>query len=940
MKIKNVFSLLIPFLIIISAHAQESSQTFLSLKDTGVEEFIQQLPEYDGRGTIVLILDTGVDVGVDGLLKTSTGETKIIDVQDFTGQGDFTFYEADTDKKDGGIVFSNSSNGFSVKASQDNLLKPSDDKYFIGAFPEKHLLNSTSGQKDLNGNNSTNDVYHFIVFNTTEGGENFWVLYFDTNANGDLSDEKPIRTYNEKFDYFTIPNAKGLPVFPFALNIFPEEQKVTFHFDDGSHGTHCAGISAGYDIGGAGIRGVAPGAKVISLKLGNNNYTGGATVTESMKKAYLYADKLSKESKELCIINMSFGIGSELEGRADIELFLADLLKNNPYLYVCVSNGNNGPGISTSGLPSASSSVFASGAVLTNEVGRDNYGTSFANNIILYFSSRGGEVSKPDVVAPGAATSTVPNFSGRDRFWGTSMASPYSAGVMSLLLSAAQKEFPGVKVPAQLLYRIIREGAVKMNGYTNLDQGPGYINVINSYELLKKYLRNNEPQKFETYTISSFAPNVLDAKAPNLYIRDGSYLTGEEVFSYNVKRDNLIKSDKFYRVYNLKSDSDWLIPIQKKTYIRNQQQADVNVKFDKKKLSEPGLYNARITATRDDGSGTQEFSMMATVIIPYQFDASNKFKMNWNEQKVDIGMVKRYYLNIPGGQNTLKITLRKNKNDYASVRYRLFNPNGTELFLSSLLSTVRNDEVLESYHYDLEPGVYELIAEGMFTANGVSTYNLTAEFLSLQFLGDKLVSKDDNARSITNIFNEIKSYSLSGEILGYERNYTIDLTGENIYKMSFTMKKGEASREFNVEMTKEDFNKVTDFSLMIFDKTGFAVSKDGLSYRSGPITVDNSSDEDSIEYVLAVIPAFTHKNGNMTIKVEEITYLASTVPVNVTNLEKKSLTLYPNSPRTLKFGLLKPDITLPDGAEFYGKIYFKSPSTNKKEYELPLNFKF
>ena len=130
-----------------------------------------------------------------------------------------------------------------------------------------------------------------------------------------------------------------------------------------------------------------------------------------------------------------------------------------------------GPGLSTAGLPSSSTSIFSSGAVLTTEVGRDNYATSFSNNIILYFSSRGGEVSKPDIVAPGAATSTVPNFSGGDKFWGTSMASPYSAGVMSILLSAAQKEFPGIKIPAQLLYKIVREGAVKMNGYTNLDQG-------------------------------------------------------------------------------------------------------------------------------------------------------------------------------------------------------------------------------------------------------------------------------------------------------------------------------------------------------------------------------------------------------------------------------------------------------------------------------------
>ncbi len=52
---------------------------------------------------------------------------------------------------------------------------------------------------------------------------------------------------------------------------------------------------AGNKISDKEFYGIAPGANVIGLKLGNNNYSGGATVAESMKKAYLYADQVSKE---------------------------------------------------------------------------------------------------------------------------------------------------------------------------------------------------------------------------------------------------------------------------------------------------------------------------------------------------------------------------------------------------------------------------------------------------------------------------------------------------------------------------------------------------------------------------------------------------------------------------------------------------------------------
>jgi subtilisin family serine protease len=938
MKIR--FLSLILFLLTISIVAQEEEQSFLSLTDTGVEEFIRLHPEYDGRGTIILVLDTGVDMGIDGLTKTSTGEVKVIDAQDFTGQGDMPLVEADLSNKDGKDVFANDDKGFSVFADKTKMLKSADDKFWITVLNETHIMNSGSGAQDLNGNGVKDDKYFMVTYKTTEG---YWVVYFDTNGNGDLSDEKPLRNYKENFDAFTVQNEKGLTPITMALNIFPDEKRISLYFDDGSHGTHCAGIAAGYNIGDAGINGVAPGAKVIGLKLGNNNYPGGATVTESMKKAYLYADKISKEIKVPCIVSMSFGVGSEIEGRSEIEKFLADLLSKNPYLYVSTSNGNEGPGISSAGLPSSSSFVFSSGAVLTQEIARDNYGNLLPSNILLHFSSRGGEVSKPDIISPGAATSTVPNFSGRDKFWGTSMACPYSSGVMALLLSAAEKEFPGVKIPAQLLYKVIREGAVKWDAYTVLDQGPGYINVMNSYEILKKYLKNNEISKFETYTVSSFAPNQPDNKSRNLYIRDGSFLTGDEVFSFNVKRDNSIKSDKFYRVYNLKSDGDWLTLVQKKTYIRNDQTATVNVKLDKSKIKEPGLYNAKITAYRDDASKTPEFDMIATVVIPYELNSSNNYKMNWKEQVVQQGMIKRYFIKVPAGQNSMKVTLSRDasSNKYSRCLYFLYNNNGIQVDQSALLYSVNKDEKVENYYYDLEPGIYEVDVDGFFLATDSSTYNLAVEFSSVQIVDGKELSSSDKRIELINYFNETKTYNINSEMLGYQREYTLLVDGNDTYKMPFTIVKGEASKKFSFTLTKEDYSKITDFAFQILDETGKAVSKGGLSYRTGgSVSVDMPADKDSAKFVLEIIPAFASKELTADLSVNEVTYFPTPISIDAKHNGRTSLTLYPNNIKYVDFNFSKPELTVPADANGYGKLYFKSPSTSKTEYELPINFKF
>jgi subtilisin family serine protease len=673
-------------------YSQDSVQTFLSLKNTGVDEFHRLYPEYDGRGTIIFIFDTGVDQGIDGLTHTSTGHVKVIDVQDFTGQGDVKLYEADIDEEDDREIFINEEMNYKVFGAENLTHHSIDGKFFIGSFDEARLINSRSGAADLNGNGTMNDSYMIVAFETMVEDGRFWTAYLDTDGDRDISDEISLTNYKDYQESFTIKKGGGLAPLTFGLNIFPEEKRISLHFDDGAHGTHVAGIAAGNNIGGTGLSGIAPGAKIISCKIGDNQYSGGATVTESMKKAFLYADKISKEIEEPCIINMSYGIGSEIEGRSDMEIFLAELLQENPYLYLFTSSGNSGPGISTTGLPSSSEFTFSSGAVMPQELGRDLYGTNLDRDILLHFSSRGGEVSKPDICAPGACTSTVPNWKDKDRFWGTSMASPYSAGVVSMLMSAMINELPGVKIPSQLVFTAMRKSATKLEGYSHLDQGGGYINVMEAYKLLKKFVANGEVKKFETYAISSTAPNMPDGRAANLYLRNGSYLKGNEKFTFTIRRNNLQQVDKFYRVYKIKCDDDWLIPVQQKIYIRNFQPAEVTVKFDKSKMTEPGLYSGKIKAYRNDDSHFPEFEMLATVVIPYNFPIENKYEMDWKNKTIRTGDIDRYFINLPAGQTSMRISLTRNPDEYSMTRYTLFDTDGIKVAKSTILYSVDNED--------------------------------------------------------------------------------------------------------------------------------------------------------------------------------------------------------------------------------------------------------
>jgi hypothetical protein len=633
---------------------------------------------------------------------------------------------------------------------------------------------------------------------------------------------------------------------------------------------------------------------------------------------------------------MSFGIGAEIEGHAEMEEFITKLMKDNPYLYICLANGNEGPGISSGGLPSSADYVLSSGAVLTKSVGRDLYGAKLNHDIILHFSSRGGEVDKPDIVSPGAAFSTVPNYMPMDRFWGTSMASPYTTGVVSLLLSAAVKEYPDTKIPAELLFEAVRQSATYMEGYTWLDEGHGYINAANAWEVLKKYIDQGEVQKYEHYTISSLAPNVPDNRAPNLYLRDGSFITGKETFRYYIRRDNFQDETKFYRSYNIKTDADWIHPVQKKTYIRNDQPTVIDVQLDKSKISKPGLYCGRISATRDDNTKMPEFDMLATVIMPYEFNESNNYKMEWKNEKAGIGMDNRYFVDLPAGQTTMHIKLSKVGNEYTRTRYMIADPDGRPIEYSSQLYSLNDNDAVEKNYYNLEPGVYEVIVEGIFLADTVSSYNLKIDFNSIKRFNNNELTGTKNTIDVINYFNDHKSYSVSGQINGYVKNHEIKLKGSETYKYPFTFKPGESGKNFEIILSKEDYNKVTDFTFQVLDDSGIAIVKDALSYRTGSISVSPRDAHGSTNLTLIIAPAFTSETDSMTIKVKEETEMDSKPGFSVTGNSRGSLSLYPSVSQKLILNYSKPSYEMPDGSQVYGTVTFTSTASKDVEYELPI----
>ncbi len=184
------------------------------------------------------------------------------------------------------------------------------------------------------------------------------------------------------------------------------------------HGTHVAGIIAA-NADNQGIRGVAPGVKILPLKfiMGNSGYTSDAL------DAIEYAKQMGVK-----IINCSFG-------GTDYNYALKEEMETSGILFIGAA-GNNGKDSSTHPIYPASFDLpnMISVAAVTNQ------------GKLASFSNFGMSV---DVAAPGVAImSTLPE----DEYAyqsGTSSAAPFVAGIAALIHS----QFPDLTA-SQMAARI------------------------------------------------------------------------------------------------------------------------------------------------------------------------------------------------------------------------------------------------------------------------------------------------------------------------------------------------------------------------------------------------------------------------------------------------------------------------------------------------------
>ena len=797
----------------------------MPLRSTGVDLFRAQHPTYDGRGVLIAILDTGIDPGVPGLITTSTGAPKIIELRDFSGEGRVALasFPAPTEKEMKG-------------AARIGRLTTA-TIWYRGVFRELPLGRPPAA--DVNGNGRNTDEFPVVVVKATDG----WVVFIDTNLNGSFEDEMPLHDYRQGREMIALGRKPIDIVANFSEASSDNAPVLDLFFDTGGHGTHVAGIAAGYNLYDvSGFNGVAPGAQLLGLKIANNA-RGGVTVHASMMRAIDYAARYAAQRNMPLILNMSFGVGNEHEGRAVIDSIVDAFLTAHPDVIFTISAGNDGPGLSTMGFPGSADLALSIGASIPGVYTRTPQpGVPPPRDVLAYFSSRGGELAKPDIITPGIAFSSVPRWdTGNEILPGTSMASPHAAGLAASLVSALAQE--GRRATAADIMQSLRISARPLPGERPIDEGAGMPVLEAAYQWLEGGHQGS------TYSVR--AANGVSAA----FRRNGFSGSADTVETFTVRHIAGLRAAEFA----LRSNAPWLTVDD--SIDAAPRSTQIPVTYQRRALTAPGIYVGTISAfnPRDTIAGPL-FTLVNTVIVPT--DLADKLLFD-ERRSVAPAVVQRYFLRVPQDDATLHATVTLPDSLAQQATVRLYEPDGEparsapddieigEQQPGTAVITVRAEDIV--------PGVYELDVVAPPLAAATATVRAELGPVALASHGASL-----EASSVTTGQGATISGDISYRLVGGERAYAINGRGQPAESIQVRAPRWAKQMEIDLQVPPELWDELTDLSVTVYDSSGQQVHQGNkpMNYAFGRIDLPVTDSLVGAPLTVEFYPAFARLPGH------------------------------------------------------------------------------
>ncbi|XP_077225985.1 tripeptidyl peptidase ii [Tasmannia lanceolata] len=535
-------------------------------KEIGADRFIEANPGYDGRGVLIAIFDSGVDPAAAGLQVTSDGKPKIIDILDCTGSGDIDTSKVVKADADGNII-----GGSGAQLVINPLWKNPTGEWHVGyklvyelftdtltsrlkkerkknwdeknqeaisnalmrlnEFDQRHVkvedISLKKSREDLQNRvdflrkqaeiyDDRGPVIDAVVWNDGD----VWRVAVDTQSleddpkHGKLADFIPLTNFRieQKFGIFT-----KLDACSFVTNVYDEGNLLSIVTDCSPHGTHVAGIATAFHPNDPLLNGVAPGAQLISCKIGDTRLGSMETGT-GLTRALIAAVEHKCD-----LINMSYGEATLLPDYGRFVDLVNEAVNKHHVIFIS-SAGNSGPALSTVGSPGGtSSSIIGVGAYVSPAMaaGAHCVVEPPSEGLEYTWSSRGPTVDGDlgvCISAPGGAVAPVPTWTLQRRMLmnGTSMASPSACGGVALLISAMKAE--GIPVSPYSVRKALENTAISVGDVPEdkLSTGHGLMQVDRAHE----YIQQSKNFPCVWYQIKINQSGKPSPTSRGIYLRD------------------------------------------------------------------------------------------------------------------------------------------------------------------------------------------------------------------------------------------------------------------------------------------------------------------------------------------------------------------------------------------------------------------------------------
>jgi subtilisin family serine protease len=841
---------------------------WMPLASTGVDRFLRAEPEADGRGVLIGILDTGIDPGVPGLLTTSTGGPKILDLRDFSSEGAVALGRV-TPAGDSVDVGGRRLGGFARVVSL-NTAGP----YYAGTIAELPL--GPPPAADLNGNGSARDTLPIVVVRATDG----WVLLADTDGDGSLAGERPIHDYLVGRESFGWAPKGGHPRVNVAANFGADAAtpQLDLFFDTGGHGTHVSGIAAGHELYGVpGFDGVAPGAQLLGLKIANSAQ-GGISTTGSMLRAMDYAIKFAEARHLPLVLNMSFGVGNELEGQARIDGIIDSVLAAHPDVVLAISAGNDGPGLSTIGFPGSASRAISVGATLPSSFLPPGSNGAPSPDQLAYFSSRGGEIAGPDVVTPGVAYSTVPLWNAGDEVeQGTSMAAPHAAGLAALLESAASR------ARRTLAARDVRQAlmvtAQPTPGATFIDEGSGLADVDRAWRWLS----------------SARTVAEIDVRAVGPGDATGAVLRGPGGLSDTVQSFELVRPAGAAATYTLRSDAAWLTGPAALTL--KGRRTTLQLKVARKAIAAPGVAVGTITGWGADTLAGPAFRLVVTVIAAAPV-ASGTQKLR-EQVAMPAGATLRTFFQADSGR-PFALIVETNGRAERALSF-LHEPDGMPFRDEGARSAGFGPQSAEyeADSRDVVSGAYESVVVAPPNQALSATVSVSQSPLTL-----RAVRQGESVHAtFTNLTGAPVEAVVGMHLGGAVRLETVTASGSAVQRIPFVVPSWSRGVVIDISMDRAQWGRFTDFGVTLFDSLGQQLGKQPLKYAFGRLQVELPEGHGDLPVTLGLFPGFADPAGDQRWSLRASIRVYADTSVVLARADSGSQRIAPRATATADFAL-------------------------------------